>query len=399
MGRSPRIQLVIAILALAAIVVFGFPLAVYVFAFFNFTPAFLTIAVIGLLGGLGGTLSAAQSGSLTFPKFQGEEVGLGMLREVFFGSVGAFVIFLFIPGISEHALDLSAIAVREADEALANLGNWDKPPKEDENRESPKANDGARDATGQGAAKTTELSAPPANDANGTSGDEGRQEGGLPNDDEQAAPQAKEPDLNVDWLELFALALIGGYAGRSIIEKALMQYVTEQQLGEVKQKVDNDTTAVKYFHDQIDIFTPSPPAMEMKSAIKQASGATRGQIYVHTRSRCGLYMLLASQISDLEKRKRLKRQVAERVIPLMEALIEADRGQQYRGSRYLLAVSYYIRGDLSTARNWIDEAISISRRDNRAVPAQYAALRNRIENNQLCDEQFLEELVSLNARN
>ena len=396
MAPSPKAQLSIAIVVLAATVVFGFPLAVYVFAFFNFTPAFLTIAVIGLLGGLGGTLSAAQSGSLTFPKFQGEEVELGMLREVFYGSVGAFVIFLFIPGISEHALGLSEIAVGEADKSLTTLGDWIRP-SQDANKDPQDKNGDKSEKTGQTAANASGQSQSPADGAKGTSGDKGGQTDSS-DDDTTDTTASKEPDLNVDWLELFALALIGGYAGRSVIEKALMQYVTEQELGEVKQKVDNDTTAVKYFYDQIDIFTPPPPATEMKSAIRHASGATRGQIYVQTRSRCGLYMLLASQTVDLEKRMRLKRRVAERVIPLMEALIEADQGQQFRGSRFMLAVSYYTKGELPEARKWLDEAIAISRRDARTVPAQYDALKTRIENNQPCDEQFLEELVSLNAR-
>lgn len=293
------------------------------------------IALIGCLGGLGGSVAAAQEGKLHFPYFDREQktISLGSLQECMFGAVGAFAIFLFTPGISEQAL---------------NLGK-----------------DAFDSSSGENRAQTA-----------GKSTEEGNQ--------------------SVDWIELIAIALVGGYAGRAVITRTMLLYVTKEDVDNAKQEAKNESAAMvekvqseldlvvaqgqldhralKLFNDQADIHTPPPPAQELIRGMRCASPIIHEQIYVEARRAFHSVVNMAGLSQDKEKGKELKRLIAERMIPVMQCLCDIDSVQQYRGCRYGLALALQLTGRYPEALTKVEEAILISTRLGRPVPPEYQQL-------------------------
>jgi hypothetical protein len=310
---------------------------------------FFSLVLIGCLGGIGGSVAAAQDGVLHFPYYDvvKRTIRLGSLQESMFGAVGAFAIFLVTPGISEQALKLGENAF--ADQSL-----------------------------GAEVARGADLSSDPA-----------------------AADAGQDNAPSVDWIELIAIALIGGYAGRAIITRAMMLYVTKEDVENAKQEVRQESTAmvgevqeelaqalvqrdidhktIKLFHDQSDIYSNPPPLDALLTSMKAASTWVLEDIYVEARRAFHSILSIADLTLDKSKAEDMKRRMAERMIPVMQCLCEADKDRKYRGSRYGLALALHLVGRHPEALAPVQEAILISQQTNRPIPPEYEELRQKLE--------------------
>jgi tetratricopeptide (TPR) repeat protein len=307
------------------------------------------VLLIGLLGSIGGGLSASREGTLEYPSVNGDSgvINLGFLRELFFGAVGGYVLLMVTPGASEGALDL----VQRY--SLASAGALPQQTGQDAA--------GPDDKTVASGEKT--ATAAPGNQKN---------------------PNEKDP--SVDLIELIALGVIGGYGGRWIISNSLASYVSPEQLKETETKLkeglnsqrQRDHRALKLFDDQADLTTPAPDETALREAIMAAGATIHERIYVRAREtfnlaveRAAMHRELADikrklggqsgQESPSEKEHALLRPITARLRPVMRALVDLDPERRYSGSRYGLGLAYYYLGDLPAAKAMVDEAIEIAK--------------------------------------
>ncbi|MEX2176749.1 MAG: hypothetical protein WD872_20450 [Pirellulaceae bacterium] len=329
---------------------------------------FFAIAVIGCLGALGGSVAAAQEGLFHFPHYDLSKrtMRLGSLQECMFGAVGAYAIFLVTPGISEEVLSLGELTFPATVGAAA--------------ASSIAASPATATQAGTNAAATT-----PAEASRGTTGG--------------SEQQQNKP--SVDWIELIAIALVGGYAGRAVITRTMMLYVTKEDVDRAKEEITEqskemvlkvqqeldavvrqrtiDHQAMKSFHDQADIHTPPPPREGLVDCIRAASPTIHADIYVESRRIFHTIINMAAMSPNAPKEQELKVRIAERMIPIMQVLCDLDPAERFRGCRYGLSLALHLLGQNEQALPKVRDAIRISRLIERPVPPEYDRLHEMVE--------------------
>lgn len=317
---------------------------------------FVIVVLIGILGGIGGSVSAARDGTISFPTIDPAEpkkIVLGSVNETVFGAVGAYMVFLLIPGVSDHT---------------ATLGKASFAPNGSQQAEPTEVN------------TTTEpTSAANSSRANGSTSNRARTD---PADATPMVGHELKDEFDLDWVELIAIALVGGYAGRAVINRAAQLYVTKEELEKVGQEAKQaamvefrgEIDALRLVSDQLDLSTPPPNLAQLQEAVRDASATLREFIYVESRRRFSDKLEQAELRQDQAKATN----ACNRVLPIMETLRQVDPEERYRGCRYLLAVASHHLGNDADARRYLEEAERISQRRHNAVPPEYAALRAKL---------------------
>jgi hypothetical protein len=382
------LRLLIIPAAVVAFLIFAV-LLVFILRWTNLVDGvFIAIALIGCMGGIGGSVAAARDGTLKFPHYDRatKSIYLGSLQESVYGAVGSFAIFLVAPGISEEALDLGRAS-------FGPLGFQWPPDRQGPSEAFPARDSSADRGISPGEPQQMQLrplgflqpADPPDASAN------------LPATTPRLSAVDPSPARqSVDWLELIAISLVGGYAGRALITRAVQTFVTreevEQAKNEVQQKSEelvedvrtdleqevqqrqHDQEALKMFLDQADIYTPPPNPADLQNAIKQASPKTHEQIYVESRRAFHAIINLAELGMEAPRVQELKRRIAERMIPVMQTLVDIDAIRRYRGCRYGLALAFSLTGRHREAWSVLQEALEISRTARGSIPAEYTKL-------------------------
>lgn len=127
------------------------------------------------------------------------------------------------------------------------------------------------------------------------------------------------------FIKIIALALVGGYGGRSLVDRALANIAkdaeeakktaqeTKQQMSQMQEL---DTRAMALVSQQFDENSDAQDVLELKEAVKAASLRARFDIFKEAR---------AVRQENWKKNPSLM----ERSIPVFEALIENTAGEQY----------------------------------------------------------------------
>lgn len=202
----------------------------------------------------------------------------------------------------------------------------------------------------------------------------------------------------IDWIEVIAVALVGGYAGRSLLESASDSFGKvkrelrdtrdefvhrsehlEQRLNEVREEFERSTRALAIAEQQLNPDDPSPSSDELAQAIRQTGYETKAKIFLRARRHF---------LGDMAGS-------AAKVLPIFETLVAADEHEQYHESRALLARVYGALEKWDVAQQWITKACEI--RDEHGIAGfrryeEYLA-RCIIE----CDPHFTNGLPSNSA--
>jgi len=166
----------------------------------------------------------------------------------------------------------------------------------------------------------------------------------------------------MDIIRLMALALVGGYGGRSLVDKALSNIAKRadeamQNAQEAKEKVNKmqevDTKALELVNLHLDENEEVSNEQEMKDAIIKASKTARFEIFKEARS--------------TRKEKADNPEVLKRLVPIFEALIENEAGEEYHRNHAQLAYCLKDKKDKEWKRAYeeLKEAIKIRDKNNR----------------------------------
>ncbi len=129
----------------------------------------------------------------------------------------------------------------------------------------------------------------------------------------------------VDLIKLLAIALVGGYGGRSLVDRALANLTKDveeakENAKEAKEKLvqiqETDTVARELTHLHLDGGEEEQDLSKLKTSIKKASRSARFEIFKEARK---------------VREANWKNNVAlmKRTIPVFEALIENESGEKY----------------------------------------------------------------------
>jgi len=164
-------------------------------------------------------------------------------------------------------------------------------------------------------------------------------------------------DLNIDLstgkildlIKLLALALVGGYGGRSLVDRALANIAKDaeeakQSAQETKEKMiqiqDLDTSALELVHRHLDEDEGELDIQPLKEAIIMASRAARFEIFKEAR---------AVRSANWKKNVPLM----ERTIPIFEALIDNKEGEQFHRNHGQLGYALKDQGGSDdTKKDW-----------------------------------------------
>lgn len=126
-------------------------------------------------------------------------------------------------------------------------------------------------------------------------------------------------------IKLLALALVGGYGGRSLVDRALSNIAKEAEeakksAAETKEKLiqiqELDTKALELVHLHLDKNEKPQDIQTLKDTIKVSSKAARFEIFKEARA-----VRTATWKDDVP--------LMERTIPIFEALIDSAGGEKY----------------------------------------------------------------------
>ena len=139
-------------------------------------------ALLSFFGAVGGLLYGVRESELVAPQFTSSGIKLGWISDCFYGLAGAFAIFLILPNFSESAIEnldgiISPLLVYEATVLTA-----------------------GRTSDSQSA---NAVAVP---ERKGGGADDG--------------PQPPKKNNGADLVEMIAVAIIGGYAGRFVVQRA-----------------------------------------------------------------------------------------------------------------------------------------------------------------------------------
>ena len=121
-------------------------------------------------------------------------------------------------------------------------------------------------------------------------------------------------------IKIVAVAIVGGYGGRALVEKVLSQQIQELEnhIQEMKEQGKQDATAISLLHEYLDSDPDNPvvPVKELKDAITGASSGVRVQAFILAREFRKKYF-------------RTNPELLVKTIPVFEALIDADVDKKY----------------------------------------------------------------------
>jgi len=188
----------------------------------------------------------------------------------------------------------------------------------------------------------------------------------------------------VDLLEVIAVAVVGGYAGRALMDKASDSIAkVEQSVDDLKTEVSsrieeqeaksqNREGVMAGVFQQLDLDEAPVSEEVLNELIGNASyEAKRSAYFTAKRAYFG-------KPADY----------AERAIPVLRALISADPSELYCTTRAVLARCYGTLADWEQALSWIDKAIKI--RDERGI----SGLNRYEEFRAVCRISFCNEFKS-----
>lgn len=157
---------------------------------------------------------------------------------------------------------------------------------------------------------------------------------------------------NSEWIPSFikhlALALVGGYGGRSIVDRALSNIAKQAEeakkdAAETKEKLiqiqELDTKALELVHLHLDKSERPQDIQKLKEAIKAASKAARFEIFKEAR---------AVRTANWKHEEDIP--LMERTIPIFEALIDSDGGENYHRNHGQLGYALKDKGGMDDAR-------------------------------------------------
>ena len=132
-------------------------------------------------------------------------------------------------------------------------------------------------------------------------------------------------------IKIVAVAVVGGYGGRALVEKVLAQqfYELESDIEELRQQNKQGAMAIALVRQHLDEDqdTPLVPDQELKEAILQASSSAKVEVFNMARS---------FRANHYETRPEL----LVRTIPIFEALIEDDQDNQFHRNHGQLGFVY-----------------------------------------------------------
>ena len=150
-------------------------------------------------------------------------------------------------------------------------------------------------------------------------------------------------------IKFLALALVGGYGGRSLVDRALANIARDvkeakKSAQEAKEKViqiqELDTKALELVHSHLDEDEKAQDIQSLKDAIKVASRAARFEIFKEAR---------AARSANWKDNVQLM----ERTIPIFEALIDNGAGEQFHRNHGQLGYALKDQGGLDeTKKDW-----------------------------------------------
>ena len=160
-------------------------------------------------------------------------------------------------------------------------------------------------------------------------------------------------------VKIMAVAIVGGYGGRALVERVLAQQIKdlESKVEILEEQTRWDAIAMALLKQHLDDDPDAPPVSEkeLKEAILSASTRTRVIAFDQARQ------------FRKESTTRNRSDLFEKVIPVFEALIEADVDNKYHRNHSQL--SYALKGkpspDWMRAEEEISKAIRI--RDEQKV--------------------------------
>jgi len=150
--------------------------------------------------------------------------------------------------------------------------------------------------------------------------------------------------LMIDQIKFFALALVGGYGGRSLVDRAFANM--EKKIDQVQQATEKaaaeketDALALELVqHHLDDDEEEAQPLDQLKNKISAASRRVRFDIFIQAR---------AIRTSTWKNNPSLM----ARTIPIFEALIENDAGVKYHRNHAQLGYALKDRGGLNSSHN------------------------------------------------
>ncbi len=172
-------------------------------------------------------------------------------------------------------------------------------------------------------------------------------------------------------VKLLAMALVGGYGGRSLVDRALANIAKDAEEAkksaeETKKKVDQievlDTKAMELVNRHLDENEKVKDVQELKEAVKVASRAARFEIFKEVRE--------VRTANWNWKKKNNNLSLMERTIPIFEALIDNNAGEQFHRNHGQLGYALKDRGGQDeTKKDWehayreISKAINLRDRE------------------------------------
>ncbi len=255
-----------------------------------------SLSVIGLCGASGGLLFAMRQSRVTPPKVTNGALELGSLADCGYGIAGAIVIFVVTPGLSEDVPGSKHF--NSSHEPITE-------PRQNAATQSPESN-----------------------------------------------------DVNTDWLEIMAVALVGGYAGRAMMQKAsdaftevkkveqqveTLHTTVDERLSTAEQQIKAQSRAIELVEQQLDLEEPPVDVQELDKILQSSDYHVKKRLYMHVKR---------SFVGDPPT-------FAQRSIPILQALVRADPSDQHCNSRAILARCLGETGDWESALQWIRKAIEI----------------------------------------
>ena len=147
----------------------------------------------------------------------------------------------------------------------------------------------------------------------------------------------------IDQIKFFALALVGGYGGRSLVDRAFANM--EKKIDQVRQATEKavaeketDALALELVQRHLDAEEQEQPLAQLKSKISAASRGVRFEIFKQARA-----VRTATWDSDPP--------TMARTIPIFEALIDNDAGERFHRNHAQLGYALKDRGGPNSPDN------------------------------------------------
>lgn len=132
-------------------------------------------------------------------------------------------------------------------------------------------------------------------------------------------------------IKIVAVSIVGGYAGRALVERVLSQqfYELESDIRELRQQNKQGALAIALVRQHLDedLDTPPIPEEELKEAILQASSSAKVEVF---------NIANTFRTTHYEQRPEL----LPRTIPIFQALIEEDHEEKFHRNYGQLAYVY-----------------------------------------------------------